>query len=145
MFCIHVVFAGTSHINKEHLGLVFILDGQIRLICWFCFTEVQHNLHSSAFMAVPLFHLSLYHFVFFSNSPSCVPNVTHSIISTLCLLRYSIVASLVLHCTSLLFPLLIYIIRIYHFLQVCLLRPCFHYLFLYCYNWCYFLWFNETL
>ena len=82
---------------------------------------------------------------FFSNSPSCVPNVTHSISSRLCLLRYSIVASLVLHCTSLLFPLLIYIIRIYHFLQVCLLRPCFHYLFLYCYNWCYFLWFNETL
>ena len=46
-------------------------------------------------MTVPLFHLSLYHFVF-SQQFFLYSNVTHSIISALlCLFRYSVAASLV--------------------------------------------------
>ena len=46
-------------------------------------------------MTVPFFHLSLHHFVFFPSSSSCIFNATHSIISALlCIIKYSVVASL---------------------------------------------------
>ena len=53
-------------------------------------------LHSLFSMTVPLSHLSMYNFVFFTNSSSCILNATNSIMSALlCLSRYSVAASLV--------------------------------------------------
>ena len=68
MLCIHIVFARTSLGQGIFCSCFFILkvtSGRLAdVVLCKSYSKSQHNLHSSFSMAVPLFHLSLYHTVF---------------------------------------------------------------------------------